>query len=89
MGDGRLWAFSGDLSTTHFVLNFQRQNQGGPAVAGDGYLVMADLARVRVFRACCDRAASPGASADLPGSVGACLTASGWGGATLGEGQGA
>ncbi len=51
LGDGRLWAFNEDLSTTHFVLNLQRQNQGGPAVAGDGYLVMADLGRVSVLRA--------------------------------------
>ncbi|QDV04694.1 hypothetical protein Poly30_01870 [Planctomycetes bacterium Poly30] len=50
LGDGRLWAFSADLQTLHFTLNFQRQNQGGPALGGDGYLVVADLGRVRAFR---------------------------------------
>lgn len=50
-GDGRLWAFNEDLSTVHFVQTFERPNQGGPAVGGDGYLVMADLNRVSVYRA--------------------------------------
>ena len=51
LGSGRVWAFNEDLSDAHFVLNFQRPNQGGPAVAGDGYLVMADTTRVCAYRA--------------------------------------
>ncbi|MEM8709525.1 MAG: PQQ-binding-like beta-propeller repeat protein [Planctomycetota bacterium] len=51
LGDGRLWAFSPDLTTEYFSLSFQRQNQGGPALGGDGILVVADTGRIRAFRA--------------------------------------
>jgi sugar lactone lactonase YvrE len=49
-GDGRLWAFSPDLATTHFTVNLQRPNAGGPAVAEDGTLVMCELPAVRAWR---------------------------------------
>jgi len=52
--NGRLWAFSADLSQLLFVLNFDRQNNGGPAIAADGTLIMADLTAVRAYRS--DRA---------------------------------
>jgi sugar lactone lactonase YvrE len=48
--DGRLWAFSPDLTSTYFTLGLSRPNQGGPAVAEDGTLVMCDLAAVRAWR---------------------------------------
>ena len=51
---GRLWAFSQDLSQVLFTVNFARQNNGGPALAADGTLVMADLNGVRAWRS--DRA---------------------------------
>ncbi len=47
---GRLWAFTPDLSQTLFTLNYSRQNNGGPALGGDGFLVMCDLAGVYVYR---------------------------------------
>jgi len=48
--NGRLWAFSADLSQLLFVLNFDRQNNGGPAIASDGTLIMADLTAVRAYQ---------------------------------------
>ncbi len=50
LGNGRLWAFSADLATTHFTLSFQRQNQGGPALAAGGTLIMCDLNGVFAWR---------------------------------------
>jgi hypothetical protein len=47
---GRLWAFSADLSTTLFTLNLDRQNQGGPVLAQDGSLIVSDRAGVRAYR---------------------------------------
>ena len=49
--DGRLWAFNADLSVQHFVLNLDRQNQGGPALAEDGTLVVCDRAGVFAYQA--------------------------------------
>jgi hypothetical protein len=49
--EGRLWAFSADLATTHFTLTLDRQNNGGPAIAADGTLVMADRQGVRAWLA--------------------------------------
>lgn len=48
--DGRLWAFPADLSSTLFTLNLDRQNQGGPALAGDGSLIVSDRNGVRAYR---------------------------------------
>jgi hypothetical protein len=48
--DGRLWAFSADLSTNLFTLNLRNQNQGGPALGVDGTLIVADLDGVRAYR---------------------------------------
>ncbi len=47
---GRLWAFTPDLSQTLFTLNFARPNNGGPALGGDGYVVMCDLSAVYAYR---------------------------------------
>ena len=52
--NGRLWAFSQDLSQLLFTVNLVNQNNGGPALASDGTLVMADLNGVRAWRS--DRA---------------------------------
>ncbi len=48
--NGRLWAFDASLSTTRFTLNLDRQNNGGPALARDGTLVVADRVGVHAFR---------------------------------------
>ncbi len=48
--DGRLWAFDATLSTTLFTLNLDRQNNGGPALARDGTLVVADRFGVYAYR---------------------------------------
>lgn len=48
--NGRLWAFDGDLTTRHFELVLDRQNQGGPALAGAGVLVMCDRSGVTALR---------------------------------------
>ncbi len=70
---GRLWAFPPDLSHTLFTLNYSRQNNGGPALGGDGYLVMCDLAGVYAYRApnsnyCTAGTSSNGCVATLSGS---------------------
>jgi outer membrane protein assembly factor BamB len=69
--DGRLWAFSADLSIEHFVLELDRQNSGGPSLgavspAGPGTLVVADRRAVYAYR---DAPAGCNA-ADLVGPVG-------------------
>jgi sugar lactone lactonase YvrE len=48
--NGRLWAFSSDLSTLHFTLNLNSPNQGGPSLGASGTLIVADLAGVRAYR---------------------------------------
>lgn len=48
--NGRLWAFSADLTQNLFTLNFSRPNNGGPALGGNGTLVMADLNGVQAWR---------------------------------------
>lgn len=48
--NGRLWAFSADLTQSLFTLNLDRQNQGGPALGTDGTLVVADRAGVFAYR---------------------------------------
>jgi len=48
--DGRLWAFSPDLTATYFTINLSRPNQGGPALAEDGTLLMCELSAVRAWR---------------------------------------
>lgn len=50
VNNGRLWAFSPDLSQILFTVNFARQNNGGPALAADGTLIMADLNGIRAWR---------------------------------------
>jgi outer membrane protein assembly factor BamB len=47
---GRLWAFTPDLTQVLFTLTFARPNNGGPALGGDGSLVMCDLAGVYAYR---------------------------------------
>ncbi|MEM9803329.1 MAG: PQQ-binding-like beta-propeller repeat protein [Planctomycetota bacterium] len=47
---GRMWCFSADLSTLFFDLTLNRQNRGGPALADDGVLVVADRSSVRAYR---------------------------------------
>ncbi|MEW6072860.1 MAG: PQQ-binding-like beta-propeller repeat protein [Planctomycetota bacterium] len=48
--DGRLWAFTGDLSQDLYTLFLDRQNAGGPALGRRGTLVVADRAAVRAYR---------------------------------------
>ena len=48
--DGRVWAFTADLSTQLFELQLDRQNQGGPALAPDGTLVLCDRDAVYAYR---------------------------------------
>ncbi len=48
--NGRLWAFSADLTQLLFTINLDRQNNGGPALAADGTLIMADLTAVRAWK---------------------------------------
>lgn len=48
--DGRLWAFTPDLAQQLFSLVLDRPNQGGPAIAQDGTLLIADRAAVRAWR---------------------------------------
>jgi hypothetical protein len=74
IGNGRLWAFSADLSVNHFTLSFQRQNQGGPALAAGGTLVMCDLNAVGAWR----DVATPYCTAK-PNSLG-CVSALAWSG---------
>jgi outer membrane protein assembly factor BamB len=49
--NGRIWAFSADLSVNHFTLTLNNQNQGGPALGRDGTLLVADRTSVRAYRA--------------------------------------
>jgi outer membrane protein assembly factor BamB len=48
--DGRVWAFSANLSQVLFTLDLSRPNNGGPAIAADGTLIMCDLNAVRALR---------------------------------------
>ena len=48
--DGRLWAFTADLSQQLFSLPLDRPNQGGPALAEDGTLLVCDRTAVRAWR---------------------------------------
>lgn len=48
--DGRLWAFTADLSQQLFSVQLARPNQGGPALAEDGTLLMCDLDAVHAWR---------------------------------------
>lgn len=47
---GRLWAFTADLSSNLFTINLDRQNQGGPALGDHGTLVLADRSAVHAYR---------------------------------------
>ncbi len=47
---GRIWAFPADLSQTLFTLTLDRQNQGGPALAQSGTLVVCDRSGVYAWR---------------------------------------
>lgn len=60
--DGRVWAFSGDLSQNLFTLMLDRPNSGGPSLGRDGTLVVADRAGVRAYRT-----PAPACPADLDG----------------------
>jgi hypothetical protein len=48
--NGRIWAFSADLSQNYFTLTLDRQNQGGPALAQSGTLVACDRNGVFAWR---------------------------------------
>jgi outer membrane protein assembly factor BamB len=48
--DGRVWAFSADLQTLLFTLVLDRQNSGGPSLAADGTLIVADRQGVFAYR---------------------------------------
>jgi outer membrane protein assembly factor BamB len=48
--DGRVWAFGPTLGTPLFTLNLDRQNAGGPVLAGQGELVVADRTGVYAYR---------------------------------------
>jgi outer membrane protein assembly factor BamB len=48
--NGRVWAFNQDLSQKLFVLELNRNNAGGPALGGDGFLVVADRHGVYAYR---------------------------------------
>ena len=48
--DGRVWAFSPDLQTLLFTLVLDRQNSGGPSLAADGTLIVADRQGVFAYR---------------------------------------
>ncbi len=61
--EGRVWAFSGDLSQNLFTLVLDRPNSGGPSLGQDGTLVVADRVGVRAYRD-----ASSACPADLDGS---------------------
>ncbi len=49
-GNGRVWAFPADLSAQLFVLPLDRQNQGGPALAQSGTLIVCDRLGVHAYR---------------------------------------
>lgn len=49
--DGRLWAFDMDLTGNIFTLVLDRQNNGGPALGGDGVLVVCDRNAIYAYRA--------------------------------------
>ena len=48
--DGRMWAYSADLTQNLFTLPLDRQNAGGPAMGRDGTLVLADRVGVYAYR---------------------------------------
>ena len=48
--DGRLWAFPPTLGAPLFTLDLNRQNAGGPALAGQGELIVADRDGVFAYR---------------------------------------
>lgn len=48
--NGRLWAFTADLSQLLFSVTLDNPNQGGPAIARDGTLIACDRAAVRAWR---------------------------------------
>ncbi len=93
--DGRLWAFSADLAVTHFVLNLDRPNQGGPALAQDGTLIVCDRVGVHAYRAAApgvafcagdgSASACPCGNAGAPGA--GCANSSGAGAVLAGAGS--
>jgi len=48
--NGRVWAFSPDLHSLLFTLVLDRQNSGGPSLAADGTLIVADRQGVFAYR---------------------------------------
>jgi hypothetical protein len=60
--DGRIWAYTADLSTLLFTLTLDRQNAGGPVLADDGTLVVCDRQGVYAYR-------SPAVWADVGGGL--------------------
>lgn len=67
--DGRLWAFSADLATEHFQLQLDRPNAGGPALAGDGKLIVCDRTGVYAYQEPCAGSFSVGAAGCLDASA--------------------
>ncbi len=48
--NGRVWGFNQDLSRELFTLELDRNNAGGPALGGNGFLVVADRQGVYAYR---------------------------------------
>ena len=48
--NGRLWAFTADLSVNLFTLTLDNPNQGGPALGDGGTLVVTDRVGVHAYR---------------------------------------
>lgn len=51
--DGRVWAFSPDLSQVLFTLTLDRQSSGGPCLGAKGTLIVADRQGVYAYRTPC------------------------------------
>lgn len=51
---GRVWVFSPELQTLYFTLELDRQNQGGPVLAGRNLLIVADRVGVYAYRGSID-----------------------------------
>ena len=75
--NGRVWAYDADLQNQLFEISLDRQNQGGPTLAGDGILVLADRQGLYAYRA--PDVSGPYCGAAVPNSTGlaAALTARG------------
>lgn len=78
--NGRIWAFSPDLSAEHFVLTLDRQNSGGPSIGRDGTLVVADRVGVRAYRSASARCVADLDRNDTVNGADLALVLGAWGG---------